>query len=584
MIKERIKKLQDLMNLAGCDLYYIPTGDYHSSEYISDYFKERKYMSGFTGSAGYMLVSKSKAYLWTDGRYFIQAERELEGTGIELMRMGQTGVPTIEELIKASIAETIGMDAKTVSIDFAKNLSDQGYKIKSLDLVDEIWKDRPSLPKDPIFELDVKYAGVTRADKLKNLIEGLGDRVHIISALDEIAWLLNLRGKDVLCTPLFLSYMIVLKDSVSLFIDQDKLSDEIKTNLEKDHINIYDYDLFYEEVSKLNHKKVTLDFDKNNYECFISLNETNKVFNEVSSIDLAKAKKNEVEIENIKKAHVKDGVAMVNFLYWLKDAVKSGKESEWTATLYLNEQRKQQGAIDLSFTPIVGYNANAAMMHYSATSDKYSDLKPEGVLLIDSGGQYLEGTTDITRTVALGETSDYVKTCFTTVLKSVLDLWHAKFLYGCTGMNLDILARNPIWQMDIDYQCGTGHGVGYLSTVHEGPQGFRWKKSPTRKENSVLEEGMVITDEPGVYLEGQFGIRTEQELVVRKGVNNFYGQFMEFECVTYCLIDLSLIKKELLNDTQIKQLNEYHKMVFEILSPYFEGDKLSWLKESCREI
>lgn len=584
MINERIAKIQNLMKQNNLDMYCILTGDYHQSEYISDYFKERVFMSGFTGSAGSMVITSNNAYLWTDGRYFIQAENQLKNTNIQLMKMGQENVPTITDFIINNRNGKVGMDGKLVSINFALELLKNNIEIEPINLVDEIWIDRPQLPKDMAYELDVKYAGVTRSEKIKQLLKVLNGKTHIISALDEICWLLNFRGNDVLNTPVVLSYMLINEDEVCLFVDQNKLTKEFKQTLLNESIKIFDYDYFYEYVKTLNNKIILMDYLKNNYGCYININKSNEIINDASPIDLMKACKNSVEQANIKNAHIKDGVAMVKFIYWLKKYIGTEIITEYSATEYLNSQRFANGAIDLSFNPIVGYNANAAMMHYSATKDNFATLNNEGVLLVDSGGQYLEGTTDITRTIALGKTSDYMKKCFTTVLKSVLALQNAKFLYGCTGINLDILARNPIWQLDLDYQCGTGHGVGYLLSVHEGPQGFRWRTSFGRKEDQILEEGMIITDEPGIYLENEFGIRIENELLCKKGVKNFYGQFMCFEPVTYCPIDLALIDTSLLNEQEIKQLNDYHQMVFDKLSPYLNTEELDWLNDNTKAI
>lgn len=596
MISERIQSLRAIMAKNNISAYVIPTADFHESEYVGEYFKTRRYMSGFTGSAGTLVVTLDKAGLWTDGRYFIQAARQLERTGITLFKMGEEGVPSIEEFLLDELKEgsTLGFDGRVINtklgLTFKEKLSSKNISIfYEKDLVDEIWSDRPSLPKEPVFLLDVKYSGKSTADKLKEVRQEMSKNnatVHIITTLDDIAWLFNIRGNDITYNPVVLSYAIITKDKAYLFADKEKFSDEIIASLSNDSVILKDYNEVYEFVKTISSTEtVLLDTKKVNYAIYHNLNKDIKIVDKQNPTVLFKAIKNEVEIENLRKAHIKDGVAVTKFMYWLKNNIGKIEMTEITASDYLEERRKEQeGFIELSFDTISAYNANAAMMHYSATEESHAVLKPEGLLLVDSGGQYFEGTTDITRTFILGPVSDEIKMHFTTVVRSMFNLASARFLHGCIGQNLDILARGPLWDMNIDYKCGTGHGVGYLLNVHEAPNGFRWKKVPERDDGCVLEEGMVTTDEPGVYVEGSHGIRIENELVCHKGEKNEYGQFMYFEHITFAPIDLDGIDPSLLSPREINILNNYHKEVYEKLSPYLTKEEAEWLKTYTRAI
>lgn len=596
MMKERIHHLRALMAENHIDAYIVPTSDFHESEYVGDYFKARKYMSGFTGSAGTLVVTLTEAGLWTDGRYFIQAARQLDGSEITLYKMGEEGVPAIEEFLQDKMPEhgVLGFDGRVINTRFGLKLKDK-LTDKNVtvayekDLVDSIWTDRPNLPKEPAFLLDVKYAGKSSVHKLTEVrteMKKQAATVHIITSLDDIAWLFNIRGNDIECNPVVLSYAIITLDKAYLFVDKDKLTSEIQKQLAADKVEVKGYNEIYEFVKTFTTKEtILLDTNKVNYAIYHNLNADIKVIDTKNPTVLMKAIKNPVEIENLKKSHLKDGVAFTKFMYWLKTNIGKTEITEISASDYLEERRREQeGFIELSFDTICAYKANAAMMHYSANADSNAILKPEGLLLVDSGGQYYEGTTDITRTMALGEVPQEQKIHFTAVLKSMLNLSHARFLYGCIGQNLDILARGPIWDMDLDYKCGTGHGVGFLLNVHEAPNGFRWKKVPERDDACILEEGMVTTNEPGVYIEGSHGIRTENELVCLKGEKNEYGQFMHFETITYAPIDLDAIDTDYLSPIDKKRLNEYHAMVYEKLSPYLTGEEQAWLKEYTREI
>lgn len=575
--------------------YIIPTQDSHESEYVSEHFMARKYMSGFTGSAGTLIVTMDEAGLWTDGRYFIQAANQLEGTTITLYKMGEENVPTTIEFLKDRLKEnqTIGFDGKVNSasygLELKEKLKDKNISIVAdKDLVDLIWQDRPSLSTEPAFLLDLKYAGKSFNEKLEDLRQIMREKEvtsHIITTLDDIAWLFNIRGNDIPYNPVVLAYAVVTLEQVFLFADKSKFSDEIKAKFNADNIVLKDYDEIYNFVKKLlSTEVVLLDKKKVNYAIYSNLSPLIKIVDSENPTVQMKAIKNPVEIENLKKAHIKDGVAFTKFMYWLKTNIGKMEITEVSAQEYLEECRKQQdGFIEPSFDTISAYKENAAMMHYSATADTNKTLEAEGLYLVDSGGQYYEGTTDITRTMALGPVEAEQKKHFTAVLRSMLNLSNAKFLYGCTGLNLDVLARGPIWDMELDYKCGTGHGVGYLLNVHEGPNGFRWKLRPGT-EDSVIEEGMVTTNEPGVYIEGSHGIRTENELLCCKGSKNEYGQFMYFETLTFAPIDLDAIDLDYLSQVDKDRLNAYHKEVYQKLSPYLSPEEQEWLKHYTREI
>ncbi len=578
------------------DVYMIPTEDFHESEYVGDYFKVRKYMSGFTGSAGTLVVTLSEAGLWTDGRYFIQAENQLKGTGIDLYKMGEPKVPTVEEFIKEKTPEHgwLGFDGRVVNallgIKLKEALEKKDAKIDaSSDLVDAIWEDRPAISKEPAYLLDIKWVGKPRKEKLSEIREVMEEKKadsFILTSLDDIAWLLNIRGNDVTYNPVVLSYVIVRKEECLLFIQPGALNEIVQKELEQDAVKIYPYHSVYQYIQAIPETETVLLSKKRvNYAILSGLKEGITIIDEINPTTTKKAIKNKVELENLRKSHIKDGVAVTKFMYWLKHQVGKEEITEISAADYLEGLRKEQeGFLELSFDTISAYQANAAMMHYSATPEHNAKLKPEGFLLVDSGGQYYEGTTDITRTFVLGPIPDEWKKHYTLVAKSMLNLANVKFLYGCNGLNLDILARGPLWNIGIDYRCGTGHGVGYLLNVHEGPNGFRWKHVPERDDQAVFEEGMVTTDEPGVYIENSHGIRTENELICKKAEKNEYGQFMEFETITYAPIDLDGIDVTYFSETDKMQLNQYHKMVYEKISPYLTEEEADWLKEYTREI
>ncbi|WP_416365226.1 aminopeptidase P family protein [Paraclostridium ghonii] len=596
MIRGRLENLRKYMGEYKIDAYIIPSSDNHQSEYVGDYFKSRAYISGFTGSAGTLIVTMDEAGLWTDGRYFIQAENQLKNTGIKLFKMGEEGVPTTQEYLcdKLDKESTLGFDGRLISANEGKNLEEKlkekNVSIKyEYDLVDKVWNDRPSLSKEKAFLLKVKYSGETFSSKLKRLREKMKEKnatTHIIATLDDIAWLFNIRGRDVKYTPVVLSYAIITLDEVYLFIDENKLNEEIINELKTENVIIKKYDDIYEFVKTINkNEKVLLDDGKVSYSIYNNLpNEVQKIEKHNPTMNF-KAVKNNIELENLRNSHLKDGVAFTKFMYWLKNNVGKIDISEISASEKLEElRREQEGFIEPSFATIAGYREHAAMMHYSATAESDYKLEQSDLFLIDSGGQYFDGTTDITRTMALGEINGELKKHFTAVLRGMINLSMAKFLYGTKGYNLDILARRPMWNMGLDYKCGTGHGVGFLGTIHESPNGFRWKIAPQRLETATLEEGMVTTNEPGIYIEGSHGIRIENELITKKAEKNEYGQFMEFEVVTFAPIDLDVIEVDELNKDERDYLNNYHKLVYEKISPYLTEEERVWLKKYTREI
>ena len=522
MIPERLTALREEMKRRSIDIYVVPTADFHESEYVGEHFKARKFITGFTGSAGTAVITLKEAGLWTDGRYFVQAEKQLEGSTVTLYRMAEEGVPAVEEFVKDKLPQggCIGFDGRTVNGAWGEKFvaiaeEKKGSLFVGEDLINLIWTDRPELSKAPLFILEEKYSGKSTAEKIKDVRAKMAEEgadVHILTSLCDIAWLLNIRGGDIQSVPVVLSYLVLTRDQCIWFLQEEVVDDTIRAYLKENHIETRPYDDIYTYVPTIPESAVVL-MNKSsvNYRICSELNKNIQVINKPNPTELMKAVKNPVEVDNTRLAHVKDGVAVTKFMYWLKTNIGKIPMTEISASDYLEARRREQeNFIDLSFTTISAYGANAAMMHYSATPESNTELKPEGFLLVDSGGHYYEGTTDITRTFVLGPISDEMKQHFTAVCRSNMKLANAKFLYGACGLNLDILARGPLWDMGIDYKCGTGHGVGYILNVHEGPNGFRWKIVPERHDSGVLEEGMITTDEPGVYLEGKYGIRTER--------------------------------------------------------------------------
>ncbi len=596
MIAERIEALRLEMRQRKIDMYIVPTSDFHESEYVGDYFKARKYLTGFTGSAGTAVITMEEAGLWTDGRYFIQAEKELENSPVTLYRMGEEGVPAVREYVEQNLREggCLGFDGRVINAKdgavYEKTALDKhGSVFVTEDLVGIIWEGRQKLPKHPAYLLDEAYAGESCGAKVTRLREKMAEEkagVHILTSLYDIAWLFNIRGGDIPHVPVVLSFAAVTMEECCWFIQEGVLGEELQDYCKQNKITVKPYEEIYRYAQKIPAGETVL-LDKRivNYRIFHSLDPAVEVVDAPNPTEYMKAVKNETEVANIRKAHVKDGVAFTKFMYWLKSRIGKDEITEISASDYLEARRREQELfVDLSFDTISAYGANAAMMHYTATPESDAVLKPEGFLLVDSGGHYLDGSTDITRTVALGSLSQEEKRHFTAVCRANLNLAAAKFLYGCCGLNLDILARGPLWELGLDYKCGTGHGIGYLLNVHEGPNGFRWKVVPERNDSCVLEEGMVTTDEPGVYLEGKYGIRTENELLCKKAEKNEYGQFMEFETITYAPIDLDAILPEEMTAVERERLNEYHRMVYETIAPYLTEEERRWLEGYTRGI
>ena len=595
MIQKRLEALRSEMKKRGITVYVVPTSDFHQSEYVGEYFKARKYMTGFTGSAGTAVITMKEAGLWTDGRYFIQAAAQLEGSGVTLFRMGEEGVPKVEEYVEEQLEKggCIGFDGRVMDAKAGKKYAEiaekkEGSLYVTEDLVDIIWTERPSLPAHKVWILEQEYAGMSTEEKLSQVREQMkqeGADVHILASLYDIAWLLNLRGDDIDHVPVFLSFVAVEEKKTTLFINQEILEDKVKKYLKDNQIQVEDYEKIYAYAENLKDHKVLMSLEEVNYRIAENVQKHSQIVDAPNPSLLLKSIKNETELENTRIAHLKDAVAVTKFMYWLKTNIGKKEITEISASDYLEELRKEQEHfLDVSFDTICAYGANAAMMHYSASEESNAVLKPEGFLLVDSGGHYLEGTTDITRTFALGELSHEQKKHFTAVCRSNLNLANAKFLYGCSGINLDILARGPLWDMGIDYRCGTGHGVGHILNVHEGPNGFRWKIVQERNDSGKLEAGMITTDEPGVYLEGAYGIRLENELICVKDEKNEYGQFMKFENITYVPMDLDAILPAEMTFRAKQELNEYHQMVYEKISPYLNEEERIWLKEYTRAI
>lgn len=596
MIQERLKALREEMAQRNIDIYIVPTSDFHESEYVGEHFKARKFITGFTGSAGTAVITRTEAGLWTDGRYFVQAEKQLAGSTVTLYRMGEEGVPKVDEFVEEKLPEggCLGFDGRVVNGSWGRKLlgiaeKKHGSLHVDEDLIDLIWKDRPALSKKPLFLLDEKYSGRSTADKLAALrkaMEEEGANFHILTSLYDIAWLLNIRGGDIDYVPVVLSYLVLTEKECIWFLQEEIVDEKIAAYLKDNQITTRPYDDIYSYVKEIPaDASVLMNGSTVNYRITASLKPEITIVDKPNPTELMKAVKNPVEVDNTRKAHVKDGVAFTKFMYWLKTNIGKIPMTEISASDYLEQcRRAQENFIDLSFDTICAYGPNAAMMHYAATPESDTELKPEGFLLVDSGGHYFEGTTDITRTMALGPITDEMRLHFTAVCRSNMNLANAKFLYGCCGLNLDILARGPLWDMGIDYKCGTGHGVGYILNVHEGPNGFRWRVVPERHDNGTLEEGMITTDEPGVYLEGKYGIRTENELVCHKAEKNEYGQFMTFENITYAPIDLDAIDPNEMTGREKKMLNDYHALVYKTLSPYMTEEENEWLKKYTRAI
>lgn len=602
MVRERVRKLQALMKERGITYYVIPSDDYHSSEYVHEYFKCREYMSGFTGSAGTLIVGADSAGLWTDGRYFLQAKEQLRGSGIVLYRSGEKDVPTVTEYLAEALegGGVLGFDGRVITKSFVDRLfaaldgrkrgaSESVTLYYQEDLVDLVWEDRPALDAKPAYELDVRFAGESRAEKLARVCAELAKREAdclILTSLDDIAWLLNIRGGDVAYNPVVRSYFLLEQCGGILYMDPKACPPELEASLKNDNIAVKEYHAVYEDVRALaDGAVVQWDEQVINYALIQRLNPGCTAISHQNPTQLFKACKNPTEVENMRKAHIKDGVALCKFLCWLDGAVPEGNVTELSAAEKLEEFRcEQENYRGQSFEPIIGYGAHGAVIHYSATKESSVMLKPEGFVLMDTGGQYLEGTTDVTRTVALGGLTDEQKKHFTAVLKGNLNLASAVFMEGTTGLNLDFLARKALWELGLDYRHGTGHGVGYFLNVHEGPNVFRLKAVTGRETKTPFVEGMITSDEPGVYFDGQYGIRLENLIVCRKDRMTEYGQLMRHEYLTMAPFDLRAVDVSMLTKEEKTALNAYHKKIYDTIGPMLNKEEQKWLARATAAV
>lgn len=584
VITERLAQLRREMAQRGMDGYVVVTDDFHGSEYVGDFFKARAYLSGFTGSAGTLVVLPDRAALWTDGRYFLQAAEQLTGSTIELMRMGQPGVPAIGAFLAQQLPEggVLGFDGRTVSSSFAGTL-EKALEAKHIrfaggeDLVDAVWPDRPALSDRPVWEL--AGCGLSREEKLARLREKMAaeDAAYLLlTSLTEIAWTLNLRGGDVACTPVFLSFLLIGREDAQLCIQPQAVPADIGGKLAACGVTVQPYGEVYDMLRALPAgTRVMADSATANYRIMESLSHA-EVLDQPSPAVLMKACKTSEETEGFRAAHVKDGAALCRFLYWLKTRIGKEPMTELSAAARLAAFRAEQpDFLDLSFDTIAGYGPHGAIVHYDPTPETDVPLHPEGLLLVDSGAHYRQGTTDVTRTIALGPVTQKEKRMFTLVLKGHLALAAARFPHGVTGENLDVLARLPLWEQGLDYNHGTGHGVGFILSVHEGPQSFRWRSTDGRR--ITLEEGMVISNEPGYYEAGKFGIRHENLVLVRTGETTDYGQFLYLEPLTMAPFDRDAIDVSLLTEAELAQLNDYHRLVYDTVAPLLSAEEQAWL-------
>lgn len=593
-ICERIDALRREMEREGMDIYIVPTADYHHSEYVGEYFKVRQFLTGFTGSAGTAVVTKDKAGLWTDGRYFIQADRQLRESGIKLYRMGEPGVDTIVEFVRKELPRggVIGFDGRTVGLAEGRKYEriaeeNNGSMNYGHDLGGRIWENRPEMSKEKAFLLDVRYSGETAGAKLGRIREKMteyGADVHILSSLDDIAWILNIRGGDVAYCPLVLSYAVICMDHVDLYADSGKFSEEIMSSFAENDIRVYPYEQIYENVKNIeDDAAILIDPERTSYTLYKNLPEHATVIEAQNPSVLMKSAKNDTEAENIRKAHLKDGIAHTRFMYWVKKNIGKILMTEISASDKLEEFRsEQEGYLGASFAPISAFADHGAVIHYSATEESNAELREGKLFLTDTGGHYWEGSTDITRTIALGKVSRREKEHFTLVARAILRLANTVFLHGCTGANLDCIAREIFWKERLNFNHGTGHGVGYLMNIHEAPVNFRWKEGNVPAQ--PLEKNMVISDEPGIYIEDSHGIRLENLLLVQEDEENEYGQFMKFEILTYVPIDLDALIPELMTQEEREMLNEYHSKVYELIGPHLNEEERTWLKEYTRPV
>ena len=591
-IELRLARLRELMKREHLSAFIFPSTDAHQSEYVADHWRGREWISGFNGSAGTAVVTMKSAALWTDSRYFLAAEEQLEGTEYQLMRLKMEGTPTIAEWLGKELQDVqspeVGLDGMVNSYNYVKDLSYSLRKLggitlrTNLDPLEQIWENRPSLPANPVEIQPLEYAGETLASKVARIRKSLRE-LHadgmLVSALDDIAWTLNLRGTDVHCNPVFVSYLLIESDKVSLFVDDNKLSPEVKQYLQDNQVSLYKYNKVEKCLESYSEYNILLDGDETSYYLWKTV-KCQEIVAAASPIPAMKAVKNEAEIEGYRSAMLKDGVAMVKFLKWLKPAVEAGGQTEISIDEKLTSLRAEQKLFrDISFDTIAGYAQHGAIVHYEATPETDVVLKPEGLILIDSGAQYQDGTTDITRTIALGPVSEEMKHIYTLVLKAHIQLELVKFPDGASGTQLDAVGRECMWREGYNFLHGTGHGVGSYLCVHEGPHQIRMEWMPT-----PLRAGMTLTDEPGLYLTGKFGVRIENTVLISDYMSTEFGKFLQIEPLTLCPIDTTPIDVDMLLPEEIDWLNAYHHSVYEKLSPFLDEEEKIWLENATKPI
>lgn len=591
-IELRLARLRELMKREHLSAFIFPSTDAHQSEYVADHWRGREWISGFNGSAGTAVVTMKSAALWTDSRYFLAAEEQLEGTEYQLMRLKMEGTPTIAEWLGKELQDVqspeVGLDGMVNSYNYVKDLSYSLRKLggitlrTNLDPLEQIWENRPSLPANPVEIQSLEYAGETLVSKVARIRKSLGE-LHadgmLVSALDDIAWTLNLRGTDVHCNPVFVSYLLIESDKVSLFVDDNKLSPEVKQYLQDNQVSLYNYNKVEKCLESYSEYNILLDGDETSYYLWKTV-KCQEIVAAASPIPAMKAVKNKAEIEGYRSAMLKDGVAMVKFLKWLKPAVEAGGQTEISIDEKLTSLRAEQKLFrDISFDTIAGYAQHGAIVHYEATPETDVVLKPEGLILIDSGAQYQDGTTDITRTIALGAVSEEMKHIYTLVLKAHIQLELVKFPDGASGTQLDAVGRECMWREGYNFLHGTGHGVGSYLCVHEGPHQIRMEWMPT-----PLRAGMTLTDEPGLYLAGKFGVRIENTVLISDYMSTEFGKFLQIEPLTLCPIDTTPIDVDMLLPEEIDWLNAYHHSVYEKLSPFLDEEEKIWLENATKPI
>ena len=592
-IPERIAALREAMKQHKIDAYIIPTSDPHMSEYPADCWKYREWISGFTGSAGTVIITADKAGLWTDSRYFLQASTQLEGTGIELFKMMLPETPTIPEFLTHELKEgqTVGLNGETYSLADARSLekalAEKEIKLNTnASLIDPIWKERPAIPEAPMFEMPVELSGKSTEDKLidiNKMLHKAGADCTILSALDEVAWTFNIRGTDVAYNPVVISYAFVSEKESVLLVNPKKIPAEIAEHLKKEGVTLADYGMLATFLSRLPEQtRVFIDSKRTNVAIYNALPKSSILIEGTSPANHLKSIKNETEIKGFRNAVLKDGIAMTKFYFWLEKMLKAGeKVTELSATAKLTALRSEQPQYVMdSFASISSYGPHGAVVHYSPTPETDTELKTDSLYLLDSGAQYLDGTTDITRTIALcDEPSEQMKKDFTRALKGTIGIAKCKFPAGIRGCLIDAFARKALWDAGINYLHGTCHGIGHCLNVHEGPQSIRMEENPV-----ILEPGMVMSDEPAMYRPGEYGIRTENMILIREDSETEFGKFLGFETLTLCYIDTKLVIPSMLSVREHAWLNKYHQMVYDLVSPHLTEEEKAWLKEKTAEI